>query len=38
MVNDSIYFSLGLKCGTKSVLLDPMQTEEGQKDPENKKP
>lgn len=37
MVKDSIYFSLTLKYGSNSVLLDPLQTKEGQKIPENKK-
>lgn len=37
-MKDFIYFSLRQKYGIKSVLLDPMQTEEGQKIPGNKNP
>lgn len=36
MIKHSIYFSLG--CATMSVFLDLIQSEEGQKTPENKKP
>lgn len=38
MITDSIYCSAGLKYVTKSIFLDLVQTEEGQKPQENKNP